>query len=40
MTKQSTPTALERPNRQREAEFQMVPAPVPDETDLVVVDTT
>ncbi len=40
MTKQNAPTLRERPNRQREAEFQMVPAPVPDETDLVVVDTT
>ncbi len=27
MTKQDALTAMERPNRQREAEFQMVPAP-------------
>lgn len=40
MTKHNTPTAMERPNRRRAAEFQMVPAPVPDEPDLVVVDTT
>lgn len=40
MTKQSIQPAMERQKRQREAEFQTVPAPVPDETDLVVVDTT
>ena len=38
--KHASPSPLKRKAREREAPPQMVPAPVPGETDLVAVDTT